>query len=133
MGMKKRIKKILLGIFLCLIIVFAVYEAVCIIATHDVVSEVETVIKGEKVITDMDSPFYPFGKNCYDDVAEIEGKVQRFFTYCGESKGRIYILYWKIYKNSSEEIICNSRGANMILYIEKVNGEWVLTGSYEHP
>lgn len=133
MDVKKPVKKILLGIFLCLGIVFAVYEAVCIIVTCDVVYALEMVMNDEKEMTNMDSPFYRFSKNCFGDISVTKGKVRRVFTYCGKEKGCIHILYWQQFKDNNDNIILDERGTYAKLYIEKIDGEWVLTGSYIHP
>lgn len=105
------------GVCIVLVLVF-VYYVYCLYVTKDIMDYANRVAQGEIVAESRT----PYGRFRWKGENDYTYDIKRYFTYCGLTRGRIYITC-KDRLVDSDGKLHESRDWFYIV-IEKEDGEW---------
>ena len=126
--MKKAVLRIF-STFLIVVLTVTLYYILCLVSTNSVYNHVKKVVSREIIINDTNDPLY-----CYsDDTGIISGTAyskcdfKRQYVFHNFKSGSMSIVFSEDIYNEKDELIHQYKNLQIIVYIEKQNGKWVVT------
>lgn len=117
-------------IFFCLGIVVAIglIYGIMVLSTNGIYQYVQEVIKKQVIITDENDPLSYFSNDSKLQNAEYsEFKFKRKNIWHNFRKGQMTIVFSENIFDNNDSLIHQFENIEVVIYLKKQNGEWVVT------
>ncbi len=115
-------------IALILILVIASYYILSIISTNGIYNYIKKVITEEVIINDNSDPLSYFSNDKgISGSSYSQFDIRRQYVFHNFKSGIMSIVFSEDVFNEDGKLVHQYKNINVLLYIEKQNGEWVVT------